>query len=136
MQGLPILIRLARQRADERRVALAAAERQTQMADGILAAHEAHVVQETERARGRPEEMAIWSKWSHVAAGRGRQLLQAVTRLRRQEEELRDALRDDFTEIKRLEIARDAAAEEVRRQATRRAERAAEDVELRRPRAV
>jgi hypothetical protein len=132
MQGLPILIRLARQRADERRVILAEAERQTLLAVEVLAGHEAHILQETERARGQAEGMAMWSNWSRIAAGRQRQLRQAVVTLRAQEDQLRDALREDFAEIKRLEIARDTAAEADRRHAARRAERAAEDAELRR----
>lgn len=132
MRGLPILIRLARQRADERRAILAEAERQTLLAAEMLAGHEAHLRREAERARGQAEEMARWSDWSRVAAGRQRQLQRAVATLQAQEEQIRDALREDFAEIKRLEIARDAAAEAARRHAARRAERAAEDAELRR----
>jgi TolA-binding protein len=132
MQGLPILIRLARQRADERRAILAEAERQTLLAAEILGGHEAHLRRETERARGQAEEMALWSDWSRLAAGRQRQLRHALTTLRVQEEQIRDALREDFAEIKRLEIARDTAAEAARRQAARRAERMTEDAELRR----
>lgn len=132
MRGLPILIRLARQRADERRAILAEAERQTLLAAEMLAGHEAHLRQETEWARGQAGEMASWSEWSRVAARRQRQLQQAMAVLQAQEEQIRDALREDFAEIKRLEIARDTAAEAVRRQAARHAERAAEDAELRR----
>jgi hypothetical protein len=134
MQGLPILIRLARQRADERRLQLARAERQTQLAAETLAAHDARMAQETEQARGQPVEMASWSDWSRVAAGQRRRLLRTVAALRQQEDTLRHALRDDFAGIKRLEIARDTAAEAARRQQARRAERMAEDAELRRPR--
>jgi TolA-binding protein len=76
--------------------------------------------------------MALWSDWSRLAAGRQRQLRHALTTLRVQEEQIRDALREDFAEIKRLEIARDTAAEAARRQAARRAERMTEDAELRR----
>jgi hypothetical protein len=58
--------------------------------------------------------MAIWSNWSRNAAGRRRQLRQAVVALRVQEDQLRDALREDLAEIKRLEIARDTAAEDAK----------------------
>ncbi|WP_199707449.1 hypothetical protein [Teichococcus wenyumeiae] len=132
MQGLPILIRLARKRADEQRAILAGAERQTLLAAEMLAGHAAHLQRETERARGQAEEMALWADWSRVAAGRQRQLQQALSMLQAQEAQIREALREDFAEIKRLEIARDTAASAARRQAARRAERAAEDAELRR----
>jgi hypothetical protein len=135
MQGLPILIRLARQRADERRIALAEAELQSSQALDALAGHDAGMLREAERARGHAAEMALWSGWSRVAATRRRQLAQTAALLQAQEEELRDLLREDFAEIKRLEIARDGAAALARRQAARHAERAAEDAELRRPRA-
>lgn len=134
MRGLPLLIRMARQRADERRVILVEAESQTRLAAEVLAGQETHLRRETERARGEPEAMAMWSDWSRVAAGRQRHLRQALTALQAQEEQIRDCLREDFAEIKRLEIARDAAAKAARREAGRRAERTAEDAELRRRR--
>ncbi|WP_237182525.1 hypothetical protein [Roseomonas marmotae] len=135
MKGLPILIRLARQRADDRRTALAEAGRQVAATEEALAAQDQAFTQETEQARGRAEEMALWSAWSPMASGRRRQMLHAASLLRTQEDTLRAALREDFAEIKRLELARDAAALATRRQAARRAEVAAEEEESQRHRA-
>jgi hypothetical protein len=136
MKGLPTLIRLARRRADEQRVALAEAERQALLAAGALDAHDRTTSRETEGARGKAEDMALWSDWSRVAAGQRRRLALAAELLRAQEDRLRAALREDFAETKRLEIALEAAGRAAARQAARRAERAAEDAELRRPRAT
>jgi hypothetical protein len=134
MRGLPTLIRLARRKADERRIALAEAERQTAMALDLLAAHDTRTQQETEGARLTPESMALWSAWAPVDRARRQQLAYAVEFLQGQEEALRDSLREHFAEIKRLEIALDQSQQAARRLAARKAEREAEDTESRRAR--
>jgi Ni/Co efflux regulator RcnB len=134
MKWLPILIRLARRRADDRRIALAEAERQSSIAADAMAEHQQATSRETERARGKPEEMRLWSDWSRVAAGDSQRLALATDMLLRQEEALRALLRDDFADIKRLEIALAAFEQSARRQALRKTEQAAEEAELRRPR--
>ncbi len=128
MRGLPTLIRLTHRRADEQRVALAEAERQSALARKELALHEQAYQAEKDRARGDASEMASWSEWSRFHTRQRQPLRHAIALLQRQEE----ALRDTFAEIKRLEIALDTANQQAQRIARRKAEQAAEDAELRR----
>lgn len=130
LRGLPILIRLARQRADSHRTALAAAERQTVLATEALATHDALIAAETAHARGEASEMGAWSDWLRQSQRRRRALVQATVRLQMEEEAIRATLREAFAEIKRLEIAADQAAQAAHLQAARKAERVAEDAEL------
>jgi hypothetical protein len=136
MQGLPILIRLAQRRTDERRLALAAAERDRVAAEEALALHDAAVAAETAGAAGDSAAMAQWSQWIR-AAGRRRHRLQAASlSLAAAEERIRAALREDFAEIKRLEIAQGTRQQAAARAAAQKAEKAAEDREMLRAAAV
>lgn len=132
MRGLPTLIRLARRRADEQRTALAEAERQTLLAREELAMHDAAATRETDRARGQAAEMALWTEWSRIHTRQKQQLELAINLLQRQEDKLRDSLRENFAEIKRLEIALETAERAALKIAHRKAEQMAEDAELRR----
>jgi len=134
MRGLATLIRLSRRQADEKRVALAEAERQTLLGTEALAKHDAMARQETEHARGQAEDMALWTTWAHIHTRQRRQLAWAVGQLQQQEAVARDALRENFAEIKRLEIALEAAEATAKRKVQRKKEQEAEDTELRRPR--
>jgi hypothetical protein len=134
MRGLATLIRLSRRQADEKRVALAEAERQTLLGTEALAKHDTVARQETEQARGQAEDMALWTQWAQVHTRQRRQLAWAVGQLQKQEAAARDALRDNFAEIKRLEIALETAEKAAMRKAQRKKEQEAEDAELRRPR--
>lgn len=130
LRGLPILIRLARQRADARRIALAEAERQTGLAIGALAAHDARDASEAALARREATQMAAWAGWARQSQRRRAGLERAVEQLRADEEAVRAELREAFAETKRLEIAAETAARAMRLQEARKAERAAEDAEL------
>jgi hypothetical protein len=134
MQTLPLLIRLARRRADERRILLAQAEQAHRDAAARLAAHDAAVAAETARAAGDAEEMAFWAVWCGRAAREARQLTQAQAVLAAREAQIRTALAEDFAEAKRLELAWDARQREAVRHAQRKAEKQAEEIELRRVR--
>lgn len=134
MRGLATLIRLCRRQADEQRVAVAEAERQTLLGTEALARHDATAHQETEHARGQAEDMALWTTWAHIHARQRRQLAWAVGQLQQQEAVARDALREKFAEVKRLEIALETAEAAEKRKAQRKKEQEAEDTELRRPR--
>ena len=130
MRGLPILIRLARQRADSHRTALAEAERNAGQAAEALAAHDALAATEAAHARGDAADMAAWTDWARQAQRRRRGLAQVLAQCRADEEVVRATLREAFAETKRLEIAADSAARAARLEAARRVERAAEDAEL------
>jgi hypothetical protein len=134
MQTLPLLIRLARQRADERRIVLAQAEQAHREAVSRRAAQAAAAAAETARAAGDAEEMARWSVWSRRAQREAWQLAQAEAVLAEREEGIRAALAEDFAEAKRLELAWAARQREAARHAARKAEKQAEEIELRRVR--
>ncbi|MFZ6765339.1 hypothetical protein [Pseudoroseomonas sp. WGS1072] len=127
MQGLPLLIRLARQRADERRIALATAE-QARLAGEAALAHQAEeVAAEQAQVRQHPASLGDWAAWSRAAARRRGRLLEGLALLRAQEAAAREALRAEFAEVKRLELALQARRQAALRQAARKAELRAED---------
>ncbi|EFH13721.1 hypothetical protein [Teichococcus cervicalis] len=132
MNGLPLLIRLARQQADARRTALAAAETARLEELARLRAHDSATARETDRARGDAAEMALWSAWISRAGRQRGQLLALLRQAEQVEEAEREALREDFAQLKRLEIALRQKQEAARHAALRRAEQQAEEAELRR----
>lgn len=130
MQGLPVLIRLARQRADERRIALAAAEQARIAAETEIARHEAGMAAETARLGADPESLGPWTLWMRQARQRRGRMLAALAPLLAEEEGLRAALRQDFAEIKRLELALAARDEAAARKAARKQEQRMEEAAL------
>jgi len=134
MQSLPLLIRLARQRADARRVALAEAGRRRLAAAESLATEAQAEAAESERLSGDAEGMAWWPAWSRAAAGRRRRLAAHLSTLAVEEDGIRAALAEDFAEMKRLEIAWEARQRAAAQAAARKAERAAEEAALLRAR--
>ena len=128
MAGLPLLIRLARQRADARRVALATAERERLAVLDQIAAQEAGMARETGLARGDAGALAAWAAWMRVAGRRRQELDVALRQAAEREEGLRAALREDFAEARRLEIALETRQAAAARDAARKAERMAEEM--------
>ncbi|MXP65575.1 hypothetical protein E0493_19690 [Roseomonas sp. M0104] len=76
--------------------------------------------------------MAGWAAWSRAAARQRRRLLEELGARQEREEAIRAALAEDFAALKRLELALQAQRHGEAREASRKAERAAEDMELRR----
>jgi len=134
MRSLPLLIRLARQRADERRGVLVAAEWARMAAETALAEQEARIAAERAQAAGSAESLARWSDWSRAAGRQRQRLMGELGILAEREEAIRAALAEDFATVKRLELALEAQQRNAARQAARKAEKMAEDVELRRVR--
>lgn len=134
MRSLPLLIRLARQRTDERRVVLVAAEQARAAVEAALVEQEAQIVSERAQAAGDPESLARWSTWSRAASRQRQRLMGELGVLGEREEAIRAALAEDFATVKRLELALEAQQRSAARQAARKAEKMAEDVELRRAR--
>ncbi|HWL84056.1 MAG TPA: hypothetical protein VNR89_24120 [Roseomonas sp.] len=132
MRSLPLLIRLARQRADERRLVLAVAEQARLAAEAALTEQEARMATERAQAAGDPEAMARWGEWSRAAARQRRRLLEGLGARQEREEAIRAALAEDFAALKRLELALQAQQRNAARERERKAEKAAEDTELRR----
>lgn len=134
MHSLPLLIRLARQRADERRLALVAAEQARLAAMAALSGQEARMVAERAQAAGDVASMACWAAWSRAAVRQRRHLLEELGARQAREETVRAALAEDFAALKRLELSLQAQQRTTARAAARKAEKAAEDRELRRSR--
>ncbi|MDJ0390368.1 hypothetical protein QMO56_19835 [Roseomonas sp. E05] len=132
MRSLPLLIRLARQRADERRLVLAAAEQARLAVEAALAEQDAQMAAERAQAAGDVAAMAGWADWSRAAARQRRRLLEELGVRQEREEAIRAALAEDFAALKRLELAQQAQQRNAAQAATRKAEKAAEDQELRR----
>ncbi|WP_419900178.1 hypothetical protein [Roseomonas sp. USHLN139] len=128
-----MLIRLARQEADARRVALAAAERDRLAQEAAIAAQDALLASETQRARGDAAEMALWSVWLRAAERQRRRLTLELRRRAMAEEALREELRDNFAHLKRLELALEQHQRADKLAAARKAEQRAEELERLKP---
>nr|WP_242662625.1 hypothetical protein [Pseudoroseomonas deserti] len=124
---------MARQAADACRVALAAAERDRLTQEEAIAAHGAVLARETQRARGDAAEMALWSVWLRAAERQRRRLEFELRRRAMVEESLREQLRDNFAQLKRLELALEQHQQKERLAAARKAEQRAEEMELLKP---
>lgn len=132
MRSLPLLIRLARQRADERRLVLTAAEQARRAAEEALAQQETQMAAERAQAAGDAEAMARWVAWSRAATRQRRGLLDELGARQEREEAIRAALAEDFAALKRLELALATQQQNAARAAARKAEKATEETELRR----
>lgn len=130
MRSLPLLIRLAQRRIDDRRLALRAAEQDRLAAEAELAAHDQAVEAEGRHSAGNPEAMGLWSLWLPAAERRRQVLCHGVEQCRDVEARIHAALRDDFAAMKRLEIARDSREKAAEKLAARKADKAAEEREL------
>ena len=129
MAGLGLLIRIARQAIDEKRVDLGHIGRARAEADAELAAHEQGLAAESGIASTSPELMADFSAWVARTAYHSARLKQRCSDLARIEDAAQDALREAFTDMKRLELARDSTARDEQREASRRADAQADEQE-------
>jgi hypothetical protein len=132
LETLPLLIRLARQKADARRVALVCAEQEHRAATERMEAQAVLFQTETSRAAAAPAEMAAWTSWFRRATREAEQLRQAQALAAQRESGIRNLLAEDFAETKRLELAWEERRKAVAKLAGRRAEKRAEEVALRR----
>lgn len=134
MNGIPLLLRLARQEADARRVALAEAERAREAVARQRAALDAQRAAEDRLAQGDPLAMASWAAWNSAARRQEARLDRSMAERLAAEEAIREALREDFATIKRLEITLEQKQRAALRMAARKAEQRLEDTELQRRR--
>jgi hypothetical protein len=125
--GLPLLIRLARQTADERRGQLARAQVLVAELREALAGHERQVEAEGRAAADGPGARAAYPGWVMRAARRRAELAAGLDRAEREEARRREALGEAFAAAKRLELAAGAAEAAAARSAARRAQATAEE---------
>jgi hypothetical protein len=133
-RGIPLLVRLAQQSADERRGDLGQIARASSDAAAALNHHDATAESEADRALADPDARASLEGWTlHAARGRA-QLRQRATELDRSElaarEALREALREAIARTKQLELALNTIQAEHRRAAARRVDQQADEREL------
>jgi hypothetical protein len=127
VRGLPLLIKLARQGTDERRAELARIGAAVQEADAGLTTQQQRADQEAGFAAMRPDALAAYAAWARQDAQRRRVLEARRAQLARTEDAARDALREAFSKVKRLESALAIATEQARRDNARRAEKRTEE---------
>jgi flagellar protein FliJ len=119
MRGLPLLIKLARTDADQRRCELgriAAARADARMA---LAAHDEATARETETAGAALEMRAAYGTWLRVAGRRRAELAEREAQMARTEEAARAALREAVIEMKKFEVVQRNVVAEADRDAAR-----------------
>ena len=129
-RGIPLLVRLAQQSADERRGDLGQIARASSDAAAALNQHDATAASEADRALADPDARASLEGWTlHAARGRA-QLRQRATELDRSELAAREALREAIARTKQLELALNTIQAEHRRAAARRVDQQADEREL------
>lgn len=135
MRGLTTLLRLARGRSEDLRAGLVAATQEREAAMAELSSHDRAAAAEDTAAAGDPAVLADWAAWVATASRERQALARATEVLATREAEARDQVREGLAEAKRLEMALEAAVQAARNQARRRLQVAAEETELRRPKA-
>jgi hypothetical protein len=128
VRGFNLLIELARRTTDEHRgnlgrIALAKAD-----AEAALVAHAEAVANESRIVTDDPVAMLTLGAWSNHAARARIALTARQAELDRNESAARDALRSAFVDLKRLEMARDTAAQQDRIIAQRREDSRADEL--------
>jgi hypothetical protein len=127
MSSLDLLIRLSRRTVEERQVTLSQIGRAHAEAVEAVQAHDNQVTTECRIVATDPAAHAMFGQWAAGARRRGTALRQRCADLARAEQAAQDALQDAFTDLKRLELALEAARESAAFAARRRAEAAAEE---------
>lgn len=127
MRGLPLLIQLAQRATDEQCSELGRVAAEREAAEAALTSHAAGMEREMEVAADDPVAMMALASWRTHAVRVRTGLAQHEAETARREDDARDALRSAFVDLKRLEMAKDAAARAARIAAMRRADLRAEE---------
>jgi hypothetical protein len=122
MRGLRLLVRLAQRKTDECRGSLVEASLAKADADAALVAHHNGIASEGRVAVYDPAMLATLGAWCRHAARAHAQLQARKNELDHSEAAARDALRSAFIDLKRLEMAQEAAVRRERTTAIRRVE--------------
>jgi hypothetical protein len=130
MSGLKLLVRLSRRTVEERQVALAQISQAHAEAMAAVQAHEDGVVAKSRLAANDIDALAAFAGWAASASRRGDALRQRRGDLARSEFAAQGALRDAFIDLKRLELALDAALETAAAATQKRADAAADETQM------
>jgi hypothetical protein len=127
MSGLNLLIHLSRRSVEERQVTLAQISQAHAEAVAAVQAHEDDVAAECLAAADDIDTLAAFAAWSASASRRRDVLQQRRSDLAHSERTAQGALHEAFIDLKRLELALDAALETAATAAQKRAEAAADE---------
>ncbi len=130
MSSLQILVRLARNAADERRLELARIVAARAEAVQALQAHDRAVAQEEALAATSVEAAARYAAWLRISAKRRKNIGSRLAVLDRAEQTAHAALRAAIAEFKRMETAAANQAAALARDAGRRAAARADELAL------
>jgi hypothetical protein len=127
MPGLELLIRLSRRVANDRQLCLSEISRSHAEAEAAVASHESGLVAECQVAATDLDALATFGGWASDAARRGKALQRRRSDLAGLELVAQGELREAFADLKRLELALEAAREAVAYASRRRADLIADE---------
>lgn len=128
MRRVNLLIRLAQQTTDERRLELGRIGQARDEVTAELTAHDERLTAEATVAATHADELPAFGQWApHAARTRG-SLEDRRAELDRAEATAREALREAFAATRRLELAREAALRQDRRCVMRRVDGQADEL--------
>jgi hypothetical protein len=130
MYGLDLLIRLSRRTVEERQVTLAQASQAHAEAVAAIQAHEDGIAAECLVAANDIDALAAFANWSASARRRGNALQQRRSDLAHSENAAQGALHEAFIDLKRLELALDTALETAAAATRKRADAAADELQI------
>lgn len=132
MGRLELLIRINRQKLDERCAELGNIVRVRSEVDAAITGHQERLAEEYGAAAANPGGAPGFSAWATYMVGMGRELENRRSELRRIETAARDAVRECFADTHRLELAQAAAGRAARKLEDRKQELRADELELQR----
>ena len=130
MRGLPLLIKLARTAADERRVELGRIMAAHQAARHALVVHDHAAAAEAEAAAASAAARVAYASWLRTDSVRRLGLEERRRAFDRTENAAHDVLRESVATLKRLETAERTAALAARRDGARRAAARADEQQV------
>jgi hypothetical protein len=135
MADLSLLIRLSRRAAEEQQLRLNQISQAHAQATAAVREHEDDIAAECEVAASDLHALAVFARWASDAGRRGGVLQQRRADLASSEVAAHGALHEAFIDMKRLELAFNAARDTAAYASRRRADVAADDREQIRRRA-
>ena len=128
-KGLRLLIRLARQDMDERRVEMVQAVAARAEADAALVTHAEQFERESQAPANDPVALMTFGAWRRHALDVRNGLRAQRDLCVGEEAAALESVREAFTDLKRLEVAQDQVQRDARLHAVRQADRMADDAQ-------
>ena len=120
MKGLKTLIKLSRRQLDTLRRQMADLQQQKDDMRQAIANLQREMIEEMQSAQQQPHMSQFYGGFASRIRARQEEYEQSMSGLDTQMDELRDTIRDAFAEIKRYELALEAAKQREKQAATRR----------------